>query len=287
MELLLSQLVNGLSNTAVMFLAAIGLVIIFGMLDVVNMAHGEFIMVGAYAGCVCVDMLGLPFPVACVAAFAVTALVGVVIERLLIQRLYGRVAETLLATFALTYILQQLVRMVFGPEDQHMPMPINSMVRLGSVTIPVYNLVLIAAALVVLGVTVLLFFKTSFGMQLRAVTQNREMCECLGINVSRIYCLTFAYSCGLAGLAGVLLAPVKSVVPGMGATYLVDSFMVSVLGGLNSVVGTLAGSLVISESQTVMAGYMNETAARLIIFAVIIAIIRFRPQGLFSSKERR
>lgn len=287
MELFLSQLANGVTNAAILFLAAVGLVIVFGMLGVVNMAHGEFIMVGAYVGATAVGTAGLPFPVACALAFVITALIGIVVERLLIQRLYGKVAETMLATFALTYILQQVVRMIFGPEDQHMPLPIEGSVALGPVSVPLYNIVLVVCALAVLGATLLIFFKTSFGMQLRAVTQNRDMCQCLGINVARIHLITFAYSCGLAGLSGVLLGAVKSINPSMGASYLVDSFLVVVLGGLDSLVGTIAGSTVISEGQTLMAGYMNETTARLIIFAIIIVLIRFRPQGLFSSKERR
>ena len=284
MELFLSQLVNGLSNSAIMFLAAVGLVIVFGMLDVVNMAHGEFIMLGAYVGCTCVNMLHLPFGIACVAAFVFTGVVGALVEQLLIRRLYGKVAETLLATFALTYIFQQLVRSIYGPEDQLLSLPIEESITIGSVTIPVYNIILILVAIGVLAVTLLLFFKTSYGMQLRAITQNRQMTQCLGINSAKIDCITFAYGCGLAGLAGVLLGPVKSVTPGMGTTYIVDSFLVVVLGGLNSILGTFFGS---SESSTLMAGYMSEITAKLLIFVVIIVLIRFKPQGLFASKERR
>ncbi len=287
MELFLSQFANGLSNSAIMFLAAVGLVIVFGMLDVVNMAHGEFIMLGAYVGCTCVNTLHLPFGVACIAAFIFTGAVGALVEQLLIRKLYGKVAETLLATFALTYIFQQLVRSIYGPEDQLLSLPMEESITLGSVTIPIYNIILIAVALAVLAVTLLLFFKTSYGMQLRAITQNRQMTQCLGINSAKIDCITFAYGCGLAGLAGILLGPVKSVTPGMGTTYIVDSFLVVVLGGLNSIVGTFFGSFVISESSTLMAGYMSEITAKLLIFIVIIVLIRFKPQGLFASKERR
>lgn len=287
MELFLSQFVNGLSNSAIMFLAAVGLVIVFGMLDVVNMAHGEFIMLGAYFGCTCVNTLHLPFGVACILAFVFTGAVGALVEQLLIRKLYGKVAETLLATFALTYIFQQLVRSIYGPEDQLLSLPIEESITFGSVTIPVYNIILIVVAVTVLTVTLLLFFKTSYGMQLRAITQNRQMTQCLGINSAKIDCITFAYGCGLAGLAGILLGPVKSVTPGMGTTYIVDSFLVVVLGGLNSIVGTFFGSFVISESSTLMAGYMSEITARLLIFVVIIVLIRFKPQGLFASKERR
>lgn len=287
MELFLSQFANGLSNSAIMFLAAVGLVIVFGMLDVVNMAHGEFIMLGAYVGCTCVNTLHLPFGVACIAAFIFTGAVGALVEQLLIRKLYGKVAETLLATFALTYIFQQLVRSIYGPEDQLLSLPMEESITLGSVTIPIYNIILIAVALAVLAVTLLLFFKISYGMQLRAITQNRQMTQCLGINSAKIDCITFAYGCGLAGLAGILLGPVKSVTPGMGTTYIVDSFLVVVLGGLNSIVGTFFGSFVISESSTLMAGYMSEITAKLLIFIVIIVLIRFKPQGLFASKERR
>lgn len=287
MELFLSQFVNGLSNSAIMFLAAVGLVIVFGMLDVVNMAHGEFIMLGAYFGCTCVNTLHLPFGMACILAFVFTGAVGALVEQLLIRKLYGKVAETLLATFALTYIFQQLVRSIYGPEDQLLSLPIEESITFGSVTIPVYNIILIVVAVAVLTVTLLLFFKTSYGMQLRAITQNRQMTQCLGINSAKIDCITFAYGCGLAGLAGILLGPVKSVTPGMGTTYIVDSFLVVVLGGLNSIVGTFFGSFVISESSTLMAGYMSEITAKLLIFVVIIVLIRFKPQGLFASKERR
>lgn len=287
MELFLSQFVNGLSNSAIMFLAAVGLVIVFGMLDVVNMAHGEFIMLGAYFGCTCVNTLHLPFGVACILAFVFTGAVGALVEQLLIRKLYGKVAETLLATFALTYIFQQLVRSIYGPEDQLLSLPVEESITFGSVTVPVYNIILILVAIAVLAVTLLLFFKTSYGMQLRAITQNRQMTQCLGINSAKIDCITFAYGCGLAGLAGILLGPVKSVTPGMGTTYIVDSFLVVVLGGLNSIVGTFFGSFVISESSTLMAGYMSEITAKLLIFVVIIVLIRFKPQGLFASKERR
>ncbi len=287
MELFLSQLVNGLSNSAILFLSAIGLVIVFGMLDVVNMAHGEFIMLGAYVGCTCINSFHLPFISACAAAFIITAAIGAVVEQALIKRLYGKVAETLLATFALTYVFQQIIRSIYGPEDQTMSLPVEGSITLGSVTIPVYNLILIGVAVCVLAATLLLFFKTSYGMQLRAITQNRTMTQCLGINTSKIDCITFAYGCGLAGLAGVLLGPVRSITPTMGTSYIVDSFLVVVLGGLKSILGTFAGSFVISESSTVMAGYMSEITARLLIFIVIIVLIRVKPQGLFSAKEKR
>lgn len=287
MDLLVSQLINGLSSSAGLFIAAIGLVIIFGNLDVVNMAHGEFIMLGAYCGAVCVNTLELPFALAMVCAFLFTACVGVVVEAVLIKKLYGKVAETLLATFALTYIFQQTVKYIFGPEDQYVGLPIKGSLQFGTVTVPFYNIFLIVMALVILGFTLLLFYRTNYGMQLRAITKNRPMSKCLGIDTERIDTLTFAYGCGLAGLAGILLAPVKHVNPSMGISYVVDTFLAVVLGGLNSIFGTFVSTVVINESVTLMAGYISEITAKLLVFVLIIVLIRFKPEGLFSNKERR
>ena len=182
-------------------------------------------MFGAYSAVVCVNTLHLPFAAAVLIAALFTALVGSVVERFIIQRLYGKVAETLLGTFALSYIFQQLVRTIFGPEDQLMALPIDTTLHFGSIVVPVYNVVLLVVSVIVLAGTLLLLIKTKFGMQLRANVQNRTMVQCLGVNSARIDNLTFSYGCALAGLAGALIAPVKSVTPDMGVTYVVDSFM--------------------------------------------------------------
>ena len=287
MGLLMSQIFNGLTNTSVLFLVAVGLVIIFGLLDVINMAHGEFIMFGAYSAVVCVNTLHLPFIVAVIVAAIVAGIIGSIVERVIIRRLYGKVAETLLGTFALSYIFQQIVRSIFGPEDQQMSLPTEAAFEIGGVYIPVYNLILIIVSLFILALTLLLISKTTIGMQIRANVQNRKMVQCLGISSSKIDNLTFSYGCMLAGIAGALIAPIKSISPGMGVTYIVDSFLVVVLGGLQSIVGSFFSSLVISESSTVIAGYMTEISAKLLVFIFIIIIIRFRPQGLFFNKNKR
>lgn len=287
MSLFFSQLLNGISNSSILFLTSIGLVIIFGMMDVVNMAHGEFIMIGAYTSCVCVNLLHLPFIVSVPIAALITGIFGMIMEHLLIRKLYGKVAETLLITFAMTYIIEQIVRMIFGPEGQALEVPIQGRLSLGSVSIPYYNLVLIVMACFVLALTLVLFFKTSYGMQLRAITQNRDITQCLGINVEKINLITFTYASALAGLSGALIAPVKSVFPGMGTGFNVDSFLVVILGGLNSIFGSFASSFVINESITIMSGYMSQVTSKLLIFIVIIIIVRFRPNGLFASKEKR
>ena len=286
MELLISQSINGLSVSAMLFITALGLVIIFGLMDVVNMAHGEFIMIGAYVTYFVTTVFHFPFLVAMLSAFFVTALLGIVIEVTLIKRLYGKVAETLLATFALSIILQQLVRMAFGPEDKFVGLPMEGSFSLQGIVIPHYNVFLIAVALGILAATLALFYKTGFGMQLRAVTKNRSMAQCLGVNTARIDTLTFACGSGLAGLAGALIAPVKSVMPSMGSYYIVDGFLTVVLGGFASIAGTAASSVVISESVTVMAGYISEITAKVLVFLIIIVLIRFKPEGLFTSEKR-
>jgi len=286
MELFISQLINGLSISAMLFITALGLVIIFGLMDVVNMAHGEFIMIGAYVTYFVTTVLHLSFAVAILLAFILTALFGMFIEITLIKKLYGKAAETLLATFALSIILQQLVRMVCGPEDKLVSLPIDGNFAFGGVVVPFYNVFLIVISLSILAATLALFYKSSFGMKLRAVTKNRSMVQCLGINTARIDTLTFACGSGLAGLAGALIAPVKSITPYMGTSYIVDGFLTVVLGGFNSIVGTAMSSTVISESVTVMAGYMSEITAKILVFLIIIVLIRFKPEGLFTSERR-
>lgn len=287
MSLFIQQFLNGISNSSVLFLTSIGLVIIFGMMDVVNNAHGEFIMIGAYVACVSVNVLHIPFALAVILAAIITGGVGIVIERTVIKKLYGKVAETLLVTFALEYILQQLVRMIFGPENKTMEVPVKGLLTMGGVSVPYYNIVLVVMALFVLCITLLFFYKTSFGMQLRAINQNRDMTQCLGVNVSKINMFTFAYGAALAGFAGALIAPIKSVYPGMGPSFNVDGFLVVILGGLSSIIGSFASSFVINESITIMSGYMSQIVSKLLIFVVIIVVVRFRPNGLFASKEKR
>ena len=286
MELLVSQLINGVSVSSMLFLTALGLVIIFGLMDVVNMAHGDLIMLGAYVTYFVTTVFHASFFLAMVLSFFLTAIFGILIETTLIKKLYGKVAETLLATFALSIIMQQAVRMAMGPEDRFVGLPIDGSLTMGNIVIPHYNMFLIVVSVVVLLATLALFFRTSFGMQLRAVTKNRNMSQCLGINTARIDTLTFAFGSGLAGLAGALIAPVKSVTPYMGTAYIVDGFLTVVLGGFTSIVGTAASSAVISESVTAMAGFMSEITARIFVFCIIIVLIRFKPEGLFASERR-
>lgn len=287
MTLFFSQLINGLSISAIYFISAIGLVIILGMLGVVNLALGEMIMVGAYSAYIFSNVLGLPFFVAMVGSFLITGALGAVMEVVLIKRMYGRVAETLLITFACSYIIQQVMRILFGPEEKFVNIPIPQALHIGKVTVPLYNMFIVVCAVLILLGTYLLFFKTTLGLQIRAITQNRTMTTCLGINSRRMDTITFAYGTGLAGLAGCLISPIKSVSPQMGLTYTTDALVTVVLGGLNNFAGCFASAYVIGESVTLMAGYISEVIAKILVFLLCIIIIRFRPEGLFTVKDRR
>ncbi|MCL2695886.1 MAG: urea ABC transporter permease subunit UrtB [Clostridiales bacterium] len=281
----LQLLTNGVNYAAVLFLMAIGLVIIMGHMKIVNLAHGELIMVGAYVSYYVSTVLKLPYILAVFGGFFVSGLLGLIIG-LIIRRLYGKLAETLLATFAFSLIIQQGVRLIAGPRSQNVNIPLNGTLMLGNMRVPYYNLVIISVALLVLLLTWLLLHKTKIGKQIRAVTENRAMTDCLGINTQRVDMVTFTYGTGLAGLAGAVLAPRSTVTFAMGVQFLTESFLNVVVGGIDSIFGTALSSVLIGESLTFIGGYWNDVIAKVLVFLLIIILIRFKPEGLFT-KERR
>ncbi len=284
-----NQIFSGLSIASILLLISLGLAIIYGTVGVINLAHGEFVMLGAYAVWFLEDHLGLGlFPCIVLAFFAVGAL-GWVVERLIIRRLYGRGVDTILATGGLGVILQQAVRLSAGAELRYVQMPpgLSAAVHLAGVDVSAYRLFVLALTVVLLAVTYGLIFHTSFGMRLRGVVQNPEIARCFGVNTSQIYALTFAYGAGLAGIAGALVSPLKSVSPDMGTGYVVDAFMVVVVGGVQSLLGTVASAGVIGELSGGLAYLSNDTIAKAIVFLGVVVLIRFRPQGLFALRVRR
>lgn len=285
MATFLSQVINGLNQASILLIATMGLVIIFGYMNVTNMAHGSMIMVGGVSAYVLMEVMGLPFGVAVAGSFLITALIGMLIEKVIIKKLYSKPTETILATYAVSLILTELVRLKY-PLSQNVHMPLPGAFRIGSVTIPYYNIFVGIFAILILVFTLFLFRKTTFGKKLGSVTQNRTMTECLGIKTASVDTLTFGYGAGLAGVAGCILAPTTGVSYDMGSTYLTDTFMTNVVGGVQSFFGTAVSSFIIGEGRTVTAGFLNETWAKIIIFMIVIVIIRFKPEGLFT-KERR
>ena len=285
MATFLSQVINGLNQASILLIATMGLVIIFGYMNVTNMAHGSMIMVGGVSAYVLMEVVGLPFGVAIAGSFLITALIGMLIEKVIIKKLYSKPTETILATYAVSLILTELVRLKY-PLSQNVHMPLPGAFRIGSVTIPYYNIFVGIFAILILLFTLFLFRKTTFGKKLGSVTQNRTMTECLGIKTASVDTLTFGYGAGLAGVAGCILAPTTGVSYDMGSTYLTDTFMTNVVGGVQSFFGTAVSSFIIGEGRTVTAGFLNETWAKIIIFIIVIVLIRFKPEGLFT-KERR
>ncbi len=288
--LIVNQLLNGLNASAILLLTSLGIVVIMGNMGIVNLAHGECIMLGAYVCYFFVTVLGLPFILAIPIAFVILGLVGMIVNRVMISKLMsksgGGEAETLLATYGLSLILKQGTKLIFGANIQYVENPFSGVVTIGNVSIPIYNIVVIIVSLLVLLLTWFVFFKTSFGRQMRATTGNRTMTECLGINTSKVDTLTFGYGFALAGVAGVMIAPIVGVTPFLGEKYLTNAFMNVIVGGLNSLVGTGLSSALIGESITVLSGFSDEVSAKLIIFLIVIVLIRFKPEGLFT-KERR
>jgi urea transport system permease protein len=284
----INALILGISIASIWLIAALGLTIIYGTAGVINMAHGEFVMLGAYSSYMLQSYVGLPFFLCMPASFLIVGAVGLLLERGLIRYLYKRPLDTLLATWGVSLVLMQGVRLIFGSDPKYLAVPeiFTSNFQLGFVNISVFRVVVLLITIALVVVTWLLMYRTRFGMQVRAVMQNKEMAASFGINASRVYMLTFAFGAGLAGIAGSLFGVLNIVLPTMGANYVVQAFLVVVVGG-----GTLAGSIAAGgatgELQSIFAYFTNDTFARFVLFVLIVVFLRFRPQGLFAPAAAR
>lgn len=288
---LINQALNGIGIVGILLLTGLGLAITFGVMRIINLAHGEFIMLGAYVTFLMQDLFKMDLLMTIPFAFIGTAIIGAVVELTIIRRLYGRPLETLLATWGLSIVLQGVVKLIFSAELKYVKSPsyLSGTIPLGadgSIAISYYRLFIICMALALLGLTMFLFYGTSWGRQIRAVTQNRDMAKCLGVNTKLIDMGTFAYGCGLAGVAGAVISALKTVAPPMGQDYLVDAWMVVVTGGVDKLIGVLAGSLLIGESNAIIAFILNDPLARVIVLGAVIVLIRYKPEGLFTVQKR-
>jgi urea transport system permease protein len=289
---LASALTNSLSLGSILILTALGLSITFGVMRVINMAHGEMLMLGAYSTLVVTDphYLGLSFFWAIPIAFLVVGFVGYLLEVGLVRFLYGRPLDTLLATWGVGLIVQQVILLKFGANLQpmHMPDILNNHVAIGDeVNIPIYRIFIVGITLLCLLAVYLWFYRTSFGLKSRAVVQNRAMAAALGISTRRVDALTFAFATGLAGVAGCILSPLYTVKYNMGADYIVEAFMVVILGGMGQLSGSAAGGIVIGTGDSFVEKVLGNTSmAKVVVLLVVIAIIMVRPSGLFATKER-
>ena len=286
----------GLSLGSVLLLAAIGLAITFGVMGVINMAHGEMVMLGAYTTFVVQETIRTHAPwlfdyslaIALPLAFLVAGAVGMAIERSVIRWLYGRALETLLATWGISLILQQTVRSIFGPTNREVGAPsfMSGAFDIGQLTITYNRLWILLFSFVVLALLGLVLRKTSFGLQMRAVTQNRAMASAMGIRTSQIDALTFGLGSGIAGIAGVALSQIDNVSPNLGQSYIVDSFMVVVFGGVGNLWGTLVGAMSLGVANKFLEPYAGAVLGKILVLVFIILFIQKRPRGLFALKGR-
>lgn len=299
MDVYLTQLFNGLSVGSILLLVAIGLAFSFGLMNVINMAHGEFIMVGAYCSYVMYSFFGDTFGqagvetyflVAIPVAFVIAAGMGMVLERLLIRRLYGRPLDTLLATWGVSLVLQQAARSIFGAPNVQVTAPTwlrGGVHIMGDFSMPYARLFIIGlVALCIVGVYLYLQ-RTSAGRRTRAVMQNREVAGAMGVVTPRVDMLTFGLASGLAGVAGCALALLGPIGPSLGTYYIIDAFMVVILGGLGQVVGTLIAALAIGWANVLVEYQTSASLAKVVVFILVIAFLQFRPAGIVARRAAR
>ncbi|WP_299811621.1 urea ABC transporter permease subunit UrtB [uncultured Roseibium sp.] len=286
----------GLSLGSVLLLAAIGLAITFGVMGVINMAHGEMVMIGAYVTFVVQELIRTSAPglfdysllIALPLAFLTSGLIGVAIERGVIRWLYGRPLETLLATWGISLILQQAVRSIFGPTNREVGNPdwMSGAFELGQMTITYNRMWIIVFAMLVFAGLMLVLKKTPFGLYTRAVTQNRRMAASMGIRTPWVDAMTFGLGSGIAGIAGVALSQIDNVSPNLGQGYIIDSFMVVVFGGVGNLWGTLVGAMTLGIVNKFLEPYAGAVLGKIFVLVIIILFIQKRPRGLFALKGR-
>lgn len=289
---------SGLSLFSVLLLMALGLAIIFGQMGVINMAHGEFMTIGAYTIYVLGQVTETYFPAflpyyfffAIAAAFIVAFIVGYLVEYLMIRHLYKRPLDTLLATWGLSLIMQQIFRSIFGGREVSPHLPdwiIGSWGVTDMIDIPINGMVVLALTLVVTGLVVLFMFKSGWGLKVRATTQNRMMAGAVGINTKKVDRMTFAIGCGIAGVAGAAFTTIASTGPTSGSQYIVDTFLVVVFGGATSIVGAIASAFSIAQAQSILTFFLTNAMGKVVTLLVVIIILMLRPEGLFASKVRK
>ncbi len=286
----------GLSLGSVLLLAAIGLAITFGVMGVINMAHGEMVMIGAYVTFVVQETIRTSYPslfdvsllMAVPLAFIVAGAIGILIERTIIRFLYGRPLETLLATWGLSLVLQQAVRTMFGPNNREVGNPswMSGAFEIGQITITYNRLWILCFTLAVFAILLAMLRFTALGLEMRAVTQNRRMAASMGIATSRVDALTFGLGSGIAGIAGVALSQIDNVSPNLGQSYIIDSFMVVVFGGVGNLWGTLVGAFTLGIANKFLEPFVGAVLGKIAILVLIILFIQKRPRGLFALKGR-
>lgn len=284
MDLFLSIGLDALSYVLTLLLVTLGLVIIYGMMNIINMAHGELFLLGAYT-VVALQAVGVPIWLGFVAAPIVVGLAGVVIEQLIIRHVYGRPIDTILATWGLSIAIKQVIVILFGPAAISLSNPVPGSVSIVGVEYPAYRLVIMAVAALLALATYLVVYRTSAGLQIRAVISNRAMAGSLGVNTRLMDRATFAVGAGLAGIAGAVMAPIMSVDPQMGVGFLIPAFLAVLVGGLNSLFGAVLGAGAIGGATSIFSAGMEQASAQIGVFLLAIIVIRLFPQGIWKESR--
>jgi urea transport system permease protein len=298
MSILAMQGFAGLILFSVFVLMALGLAIIFGQMGVINMAHGEFMILGAYMTYLCSHLfqayapglMGGYFFIAMIVAFIVSGALGLLVEWAMIRHLYARPLDTLLATWGLSLIMQQAFRSIFGAREVGIDLPqwmMGSLPVFGAIEVQINGLLVMGITLLITAFVALLLYRSRWGLQVRAVVTNRTMSGAVGIDTRRIDRLTFGLGCGIAGIAGAAFTMIGSTGPTAGQLYIVDTFLVVVFGGAQSLIGTIASALTISQTQSTLEFFMTGSMAKVLTLLIVIGLLMLRPQGLFVLKVRR
>jgi urea transport system permease protein len=292
------QAFAGLILFSVFLLMALGLAIIFGQMGVINMAHGEFMILGAYMTYLTATLVEMYAPgiyvgfffISIVVAFIVAGALGLLVEWSMVRHLYKRPLDTLLATWGLSLIMQQAFRSIFGAREVGVTLPdwmLGALPVTEFIEVQINGLIVMGLTLIITGIVALLLFRSSWGLQVRAVVANRTMAGAAGIDTRRVDRLTFGLGCGIAGVAGAAFTMIGSTGPTAGQLYIVDTFLVVVFGGAQSLLGTIASAFTISQSQSTLEFFLSGSMAKVLTLLIVIGILMIRPQGLFVLKVRR
>jgi len=282
MQTAIPFLLNMMTLIGILLIVSMGLAIIFGLMNVINLAHGEFVTIGAFT-LVAVQAAGGSFWLALLVGPLVGYCIGLMVERVLIARVYGNPLHAILVTWGLSLIIQQLLVLTFGAAPQRVTGPFEGAIDLFGATYPAYRLFLIGLVMTVFFATIVVFKKTNFGLNVRAAIQNGEMAAVMGVNVEKVNARAFASGAAMAALAGVLLAPMTAVTAYMGVNYLARSFFVVLVGGAGSVAGVAAGSSFIGGLETALSYQIPTTVAQALVLVMAIVILRFRPNGVLPA----
>jgi urea transport system permease protein len=298
LSILAMQGFAGLILFSVFVLMALGLAIIFGQMGVINMAHGEFMILGAYMTYLCSHLcqtyapglMGGYFFIAMIVAFIASGTLGLLVEWAMIRHLYARPLDTLLATWGLSLIMQQAFRSTFGAREVGIDLPswmMGSLPVFEGIEVQINGLLVMGITLLITAIVALLLYRSRWGLQVRAVVSNRTMSGAVGIDTRRVDRLTFGLGCGIAGIAGSAFTMIGSTGPTAGQLYIVDTFLVVVFGGAQSLIGTIASALTISQAQSTLEFFLTGSMAKVLTLLIVIGLLMLRPQGLFVLKVRR